>query len=1834
MPSHVLYCLGIIVVQLASEYSCDKYTSDEKFRNLAVASDYVYIGGEKNIIQLNSTLDVYEKREITDFPVNWLLDVHNNKTLIACNYRYNKNSDNNLICLHFAVGPNMINTTYEIGLNTESLSAKYISTKYLEENSEIEVLFIASSSCFSLLNSPKCRAISGWSFPGPRKSFTEYPKNSNDGREYSVLYLKDSKHVSFKTVLQKDTFIYFLFKFNETHSKLGKQCTSRNTISKMNSYEDTPIICTYNTKVFTEAQDAVFWKDYLFVAFADDVSSVICRYKVTDIKTIFKESRQERIKCPSSNLINTYFANQKFGDWCYNKSTGQCDRVSINPTNNPCRDVNSDFCNSPLFGSIEGSKPITEERVIYSEGSSVNGAIVKLGVLPFLNHAVIYAGTKTGKIGKIFVTKTDSKALGRFKIVQNFSPVLDIKILEHDVYVMTEHTVINVADKDPCPNTNKCQECMKSMNPACGWNIYSYSSNCVVNPDATDWWLPSVGGQCITIKAEEHILDDDTSNGGLGKTDITFKLEPVIDNLFDLKCQYTLGGKPVTAKDTGGIFICENITVAEGPFQLNVTFKDFVLASTYIKFNKCSNFTSCNSCVTGGQCSWCLKTCKRSTTQCQKYVNETDKCPRITSTKVLIHQKNSNGKDDTEDISVGIAGTEVFGASKDMLKCVVGMDSYNVKDFKDEHVVCEKVKVPSGSTDNKLYLKYNETKLDNSVALEVYDCKSYRDCVNCIYRHSQGYKCKWCGGGNNGNGNNGKGGNCQFSSDGSGCPTSSCQPIDVELLSVYPDSGPEKGGTNITISNIGIGNPGDNTTVKVNGIECTEAKVKEASVVNCKTGGAFESRSVVMGINITINSLTVMRTGNLFTYKKELKLIRFYPQKSIQAGGKKITIVGDHIGFSGSVYNISFCSDGNKTCIPCRYIEDRIVNTTKIRCKMGKSVNDRLRLTNLYVTIDDNTELFLKKEFEFVPNPTIKPIEPESGKVFRSGGSKITIKGSGFDDVGEVRMDNVNESCSIETDSVVCKTPPFVKSDFNRRKRATGQNVFIHFDDYSHLSTLYYVDDPTFSKWSNVMEYEEGENGAPIVIEGRNFLDGAKREDYIVNIGLDGKCYIEEMTDWNITCLPPKNKPRTNHSDENIVFVIVQVGRIHEKLGNIKYITALPILAMVIGILGGLLVVAVVLGSALVLVSRRKRKIAEKNFQMELVNMEDKIRETSREEFADAQMTIRDIKSDLVTSRVPYCDYQSYAFHQLFPNQDMDTHPILFEPMVTDDNRRKVQKAMDMFDKLMTNKLFMKSLVQTLESQNKLSPQDKAQFASLLSVCVIGNMKLFYQLINSLLIDMIKSANKKQQKVLFRRFESITQRLMVNWLALSLYDHLKKNGGMQLFMLYKATQTVIEKAPIDAVTILCKNTLAEERLLKNRVEHETLTLDIDLNGNSDKRIPVIVLDCDTITQVKKKCCTAIYKNQPASEIPTPDDLELEWHSGKSGKLTLQDIDSISDRSNGMVRLNTLKHYMVKDGSVMALMYKESTDQDDIYVNQGDTVAADGIEDEENQHVQGSIPTSPDHVKLLIPETTTDNQELKWHLVACSKNNCDVENFPEKSNLPDEEKSNKEHEIGEIFLNRLFHTKLILRDYIEACFEGITDSQSLSIPVRYFLCMIDKQGKEVGVDGDILQSWKSECYATRVWASLIAKPQILFDVNVPSHVEPCMDILKQVFIDSFTQCPQHVTKVNFFRSKGKRDASTQKLLFCKDIPEYRKNVNSFFIKVEAVNDQEFWTAMDEISKEQTIEMKFSRQATLHQLYKFIAKYKDEIIEDFQEKDETKDLAFGNKLEEVIYLMEES
>ncbi|WAR26133.1 PLXB1-like protein, partial [Mya arenaria] len=49
------------------------------------------------------------------------------------------------------------------------------------------------------------------------------------------------------------------------------------------------------------------------------------------------------------------------------------------------------------------------------------------------------------------------------------------------------------------------------------------------------------------------------------------------------------------------------------------------------------------------------------------------------------------------------------------------------------------------------------------------------------------------------------------------------------------------------------------------------------------------------------------------------------------------------------------------------------------------------------------------------------------------------------------------------------------------------------------------------------------------------------------------------------------------------------------------------------------------------------------------------------------------------------------------------------------------------------------------------------------------------------------------------------------------------------------------------------------------------------------------------------------------------------------------------------------------------------------------------------------------------------------------------------------------------------------------------------------------------------------YSIRVWAMLIKTPSILFDINAPSYVSESLDVISQVFIESFSRTEQAVSK---------------------------------------------------------------------------------------------------------------
>jgi hypothetical protein len=74
----------------------------------------------------------------------------------------------------------------------------------------------------------------------------------------------------------------------------------------------------------------------------------------------------------------------------------------------------------------------------------------------------------------------------------------------------------------------------------------------------------------------------------------------------------------------------------------------------------------------------------------------------------------------------------------------------------------------------------------------------------------------------------------------------------------------------------------------------------------------------------------------------------------------------------------------------------------------------------------------------------------------------------------------------------VCETPPYVSSDFERRKRSTGQNIHITYDDYQAISTIYYIDNPIFDQLP-LIEYDK-ESTILITVKERSFFDINKKK--------------------------------------------------------------------------------------------------------------------------------------------------------------------------------------------------------------------------------------------------------------------------------------------------------------------------------------------------------------------------------------------------------------------------------------------------------------------------------------------------------------------------------------------------------------------------------------------------------------------------------------------------------------------------------------------------------------------------------------------------------------------
>uniref|UniRef100_A0A4W6D7Y3 Plexin-A1 n=1 Tax=Lates calcarifer TaxID=8187 RepID=A0A4W6D7Y3_LATCA len=424
-------------------------------------------------------------------------------------------------------------------------------------------------------------------------------------------------------------------------------------------------------------------------------------------------------------------------------------------------------------------------------------------------------------------------------------------------------------------------------------------------------------------------------------------------------------------------------------------------------------------------------------------------------------------------------------------------------------------------------------------------------------------------------------------------------------------------------------------------------------------------------------------------------------------------------------------------------------------------------------------------------------------------------------------------------------------------------------------------------------------------------------------------------------------------------------------------------------------------------------------------------------------------------------------------------------------------------------------------------------------------------------------------------------------------------AGEPLFMLYYA------------ITGEARYSLSEDKLIRQQIDYKTLTLHcVNPENENSPEVTVKCLNCDTITQVKEKLLDAVYKGSPYSQRSKASDMDLEWRQGRMARIILQDEDVTTKIDNDWKRLNTLAHYQVTDGSVIALVPKQNS----AYNISNSSTFTKSLSRYESMLRTAS---SPDSLRSRTPMITPDLESgtKLWHLV---KNH-------DHSDQREGDRGSKM--VSEIYLTRLLATKGTLQKFVDDLFETIFSTahrgSALPLAIKYMFDFLDEQADKHSItDYDVRHTWKSNCLPLRFWVNVIKNPQFVFDIHKNSITDACLSVVAQTFMDSCSTSEHKLGK----------DSPSNKLLYAKDIPNYKNWVERYYSDISrmpAISDQDMSAYLAEQSRLHLSQ--FNSMSALHEIYSYIIKYKDEILSALQKDEQSRRQRLRGKLEQVIDTM---
>ncbi|XP_031422619.1 plexin-A1 isoform X4 [Clupea harengus] len=1611
-------------------------------------------------------------------------------------------------------------------------------------------------------------------------------------------------------------------------SKIVRLCVDD---PKFYSYVEFPIGCTKDGVEYRLVQDAYLSRPGTRLARSLGISE---REEV--LFTVFAQGQKNRAKPPKESVL-CLFTLRKIKEKikeriqsCY-KGEGKLSlpwllNKELTCINSPLQ-IDDNFCgqdfNQPLGGTstIEGLPLFVDKE----------DGMTSVAAYDYRGHTVAFAGTRNGHVKKILVNSINQPALLYENLaVSEGNPILRDLLFSPNhqhLYVLNNKEVSRIP-VESCEQHHGCSECLGSGDPHCGWcvlhNQCSRKDRCERAEEPQRF--ASRIDQCVRLSVQP-------SNISVTMSEVQLVLQPQnVPNLAaGVNCSfedyvetegYLLGSRIIcrspTAQDVAPI--TRNTPGDKRVIKLYLKSKETgkKFASVDFVFYNCSVHQSCLSCVNGSfPCHWCKyrHMCTHNANDCsfqEGRVNVSEECPQILpSTQIYIPvgvmkpitllarnlpqpQSGQRNYECIFHIQGSVYSVTALRFNSTSIQCQKTTYDYEGNDISDLPVHLSVVWNGNFVIDNPYQIQAH-----------LYKCYALRDSCGMCLKADPRFECGWCV----------QERKCSLRQEcappesswmyAAAAGNSRC--THPKITKVFPETGPKQGGSRLTIigENLGLQFQDIRAGVRLGPVPCTpiEEEYISAERIVCLLGDAtgyptLQTTNLEVCVKECQPDYRALKP-RAFTFVSPF-FTRVVPAQGPISGGTRITIEGSHLN-AGSSVTISI---GRQPCLFKKRTSKEIVCMTPAGLTPGS--------VPVMVDIDSAELRNPEVRFNYTEDPTIFRIDPDWS--IASGGTPLIVSGTNLATIREPKIRakyGTAESfhnCTVFNNSVmVCLAPSVADSERGFPETGSGPDEIGFYMDNVHAlvvvnESFSYYPDPVFEPLSptGILELKPT---SPLILKGRNLVPAAPgnpRLNYTVFIG-ETPCVLTH-SESQLLCEWPNLTGQHK--------VTIRAGGFEYSPGTLQiYSDSLLTLPAIIGIGGGggLLMLVII---AVLIAYKRKSRDADrtlKRLQLQMDNLESRVALECKEAFAELQTDIHELTQELDGAGIPFLDYRTYAMRVLFPG--IEDHPVLKEMEV----QANVEKALTLFGQLLTKKHFLLSFIRTLEAQRSFSMRDRGNVASLIMTALQGEMEYATGVLKQLLSDLIDKnlESKNHPKLLLRRTESVAEKMLTNWFTFLLYKFLKECAGEPLFMLYCAMKQQMEKGPIDAITGEARYSLSEDKLIRQQIDYKTLTLHC-VNPENENAPDVMVkcLNCDTITQVKEKLLDAAYKGSPYSQRPKAGDMDLEWRQGRMARIILQDEDVTTKIDNDWKRLNTLAHYQVTDGSAVALVPKQNS----AYNISNSSTFTKSLSRYESMLRTAS---SPDSLRSRTPMITPDLESgtKLWHLV---KNH-------DHSDQREGDRGSKM--VSEIYLTRLLATKGTLQKFVDDLFETIFSTahrgSALPLAIKYMFDFLDEQAdKHQITDSDVRHTWKSNCLPLRFWVNVIKNPQFVFDIHKNSITDACLSVVAQTFMDSCSTSEHKLGK----------DSPSNKLLYAKDIPNYKNWVERYYsdiARMPAISDQDMSAYLAEQSRLHLSQ--FNSMSALHEIYSYIVKYKDEILTALQKDDQARRQRLRSKLEQVIDTM---